>query len=76
MFKNHAVQMKIVKMNQDNGDLVEIPELPKLELPAKEDVIDVAQQVVVTSAVAVVGVIVVSNICRTLSEIAINRWSN
>lgn len=74
MFKNHAVQMKLVKATE--GDLVEIPDLPKFELPSKEDVEDVTFEIIKNSALAAIGVIVVGALARTLSEIAIDRWTD
>lgn len=75
MFKNRAVQMRFVKTN-DGDDLIEIPDIPKLELPSKETVKHVSKDVIKNSAIAVIAVIVTAAVARTASEIVIHHATN
>lgn len=75
MFKNRAIQMKLVKTD-DNTDMVEIPDMPKLELPSKEDVKDVSREIIKNSALAVIAIIGAAAVARTASEVAIDHWTN
>ena len=69
MFKNRAVQMKLVKT--DDADET-VPVLPAIEI-TKQDVIDVTNHVIETSAKAVIAVVAVVTIAKTSSAIAIHH---
>ena len=72
MFKNRAIQMKLVKTTEGTP-LMDATELPKFELPSKEDVIDVSESVIQNSALAVISVIGAAALARTISEIVIHH---
>lgn len=71
MFRNRAIQMKLVKT--DDSTVMEMPEIPKIEMPSKEDVVYVTNEVVKTSSIAVISVIGAAALARTISEIVIHH---
>lgn len=75
MFKNRAIQMKLVKTDA-GSDLADITDMPKLELPSKETVEHVSKEVIKNSALAVIAVIAAAAVARTASEIIIHHATN
>lgn len=71
MFKKFAFQTKVVRLA--DGEVNELPELPKLELPSKETVEEVSHEVIKKTVIGVVVVIAAAAFARTTSEIVIHH---
>lgn len=70
MFKNRAVQMKFVKTDDM---LTETTELPAFEMPSKEDVLDVSNELIKNTALAVISVIAAAALARSASDIIVHH---
>jgi hypothetical protein len=69
MFKNHAIQMRVVKTAV--SDAAE-PQNLKLEVPT-EEIIHISRSVIKNSAIAVAAVIGAAALAHTLSEVIIQN---
>ncbi len=72
MLKNRPIQMRFVK-TAEGGDLAEVADMPKFDLPSKETVKEVSAEVTKNSAIAVIAVIAAAAAARTISEIVIHH---
>ena len=72
VFRNRAIQIKLAKTAEGEGlDIDDV--MPKLDLPSKETVNEVALEITKNTAIAVIAVIGAAALARTVSEVVIHH---